>query len=115
MNNTAAEKLKYEDFAFGFIDSNVHIASNGSWFKWSGTHYDKEPNPKHRLRRFFISEKIPQKNSLVDNVLPIVETLITTDRRLPCWHDGRRETLLPFRNGLLNFNSAHPTNACLVS
>lgn len=100
----AKQKIRYETYALGYLQDHNTIISKGQPYEYHDTHYVKVDKLKVNLRKWMKRQNIPQSNSLVDNVAPIVEAVAVVAHDLPCWQNGRLETLVPFKNGLLRLD-----------
>ena len=71
--------------------------------------YVEVKNVELELRRFCLEEKIPQKNTLIQNALPIFKAKISTyyEDKMPFWINSYENAMdiIPFKNGLLNLKT----------
>jgi putative DNA primase/helicase len=100
-SSEAKQKIQYETYALDFLLKKQVIIAGGQAYEYDGKHYVPVSKLKVNLRRWMKAQKIPQTNTLVDNVYPIIEAFATTDKVLPCWNTGAVERIIPFSNGLL--------------
>lgn len=83
---------KYEELAVRFLEAEHAVHRQGVDYVWSGTHYRQVPDLVPYIRRWLLSEGIPQTSVLVGNVAAIIRAKMEIDPIkypvVPCWVGG---------------------------
>jgi len=114
------EKIRHEQYADAFLmdmakEEELRLCFHaGRFLRYDGTHYVPEQEVDRRLRTYLLNKKIPQNNTMVGNVVPIIQarTLVRLDRHpeLPFWKTDdppcESRNIVAFRNGLVDIEEA---------